>query len=380
MRIAVFFSAIVATLIAVTSATAQYPVAGITATGRSLHAQPTPPGRSSSRAPTTSAPANVADVIVHFHGDPQTFWNNAKWANLNAIIVTVNYSGLSSAYTNAVLDNYRPVSNRSSTRRSPKSVPNPTSPTIYQWDKIAVSSFSAGYGAVREILKSSTYRDKIDSLLAADSLYASTAGDGTPLDSQMADYKTFATLRKERPKTFLFSHSQVLTFTYENTAETGDELMQYLGIISHQLRRQRPRHAQLLPPCSDRQLPPLGCRRRHRPTTTSNTSATSATSSKNSPSPNYPRRLQQQRHRRRRRLHPLAQEKWRQRTPQRRRHHPRRHQLRRLHLLALPLRRHLHPSHQHRPMASPNRHRFPNRRRLYLIRVMAHPRRRRTGG
>src|SRR3954447_25102614 len=44
-------------------------------------------------------PGNVADVIVHFHGDPQTYWNNAQWANLNAIIVTVNYSGLSSAYT-----------------------------------------------------------------------------------------------------------------------------------------------------------------------------------------------------------------------------------------------------------------------------------------
>src|SRR3954452_24551986 len=44
-------------------------------------------------------PGSVADVIVHFHGDPQTYWNNAQYANLNAIIVTVNYSGLSSAYS-----------------------------------------------------------------------------------------------------------------------------------------------------------------------------------------------------------------------------------------------------------------------------------------
>src|SRR5438046_3032917 len=36
-------------------------------------------------------PGNVADLLVHFHGDPQTFWNNAKYANLNAVIVTVNY-------------------------------------------------------------------------------------------------------------------------------------------------------------------------------------------------------------------------------------------------------------------------------------------------
>src|SRR6188768_1347651 len=42
---------------------------------------------------------NVADVLVHFHGDPQTFWNNAAYADLNAILITVNYSGLSSAYS-----------------------------------------------------------------------------------------------------------------------------------------------------------------------------------------------------------------------------------------------------------------------------------------
>ena len=27
----------------------------------------------------------VADVIYHFHGDPATFRNNAKYANLNAV-------------------------------------------------------------------------------------------------------------------------------------------------------------------------------------------------------------------------------------------------------------------------------------------------------
>jgi hypothetical protein len=173
-------------------------------------------------------PNSVADVLVHFHGDPQTFYNNAAYANLNAILVTVNYSGLSSAYTT-------PFSNQSlfqtvldetlATVRVQRGVANNLT-----WDQIGVSSFSAGYGAVREILKSSNYRNQIDALLAADSLYATTAGDGTSVDSQMADYKTFANLAKNGSKTFLFSHSQVPTYTYESTGETGDELMQYLGI------------------------------------------------------------------------------------------------------------------------------------------------------
>jgi len=214
---------LLAPLLAASSAIAQIP----TATGRSFTL--------SNAAwkvfiPSTyfQRPGSVADVLVHFHGDPQTYWNNAQYANLNAILVTVNYSGLSSAYStpfsNAAL--FQQVLDEARTRvRQESDIPD-----NLQWDKLAVSSFSAGYGAVREILKSATYRNDIDALLAADSLYATTAGDGTPLDSQMADYKTFAGLAKNGTKTFLFSHSQVLTFTYENTQECGDELMQFLGV------------------------------------------------------------------------------------------------------------------------------------------------------
>lgn len=170
----------------------------------------------------------VADILVHFHGDPQTMWNNALYAELNTVVVTVNYSGLSSAYSgpfsNATL--FQSLLNEALTKVRQESDFSNT----LKWDQIGVSSFSAGYGAVREILKSPTYRNNIDALLAADSLYATTAGDGTPLDSQMVDYKTFASLAQSEQKTFIFSHSQVLTYTYENTMETGDELMQHLGI------------------------------------------------------------------------------------------------------------------------------------------------------
>jgi hypothetical protein len=169
----------------------------------------------------------VADLLVHFHGDPQTYWNNAKYANLNAMIVTVNYSGLSAAYSGPFSDAtlFQTLLDDTLQRvRQEADIPN-----NLVWDKIGVSSFSAGYGAVREILKSATYRGEIDALLAADSLYATTDTDGTAVDSQMVDYKTYATLAKNGSKTFLFSHSQVPTYTYESTAETGDELIQHLG-------------------------------------------------------------------------------------------------------------------------------------------------------
>jgi hypothetical protein len=215
--------ALVAPLFAAGLAAAQVPVA----TGRQLNMSNAAwklfiPSTYQQRA------GNMADILVHFHGDPQTFWNNAKYANLNTIIVTVNYSGLSSAYStpfsNASLFQTLLDEARTKVRQQPDFA------DTLVWDRVGVSSFSAGYGAVREILKSAAYRDEIDALLAADSLYATTAADGTPLDSQMADYKTFASLAQSGSKTFLFSHSMVPTYTYESTEETGDELLAHLGI------------------------------------------------------------------------------------------------------------------------------------------------------
>ena len=208
---------------------AQYPVAGLTATGRTLTIGAGSAWKVFIPDTYVRRMLNVADVIMHLHGDPQTVWNNAKWANLNAIIITANYGALSGSYQtpfSADTTLFQTALDQSlAAVRAQSDIPD-----NLQWDQLVLSSFSAGYGGVREILKSATYRNNIDDLVAADSLYASTASDGTPLDSQMVDYKTFALAAKNGQKTFLLSHSKVLTGTYENTIETADELMQYLGI------------------------------------------------------------------------------------------------------------------------------------------------------
>ncbi len=174
--------------------------------------------------------AGGVDVLVHFHGNPATVNNNAGYADLNAVIVNVTYSGFSSAYSTPfgdpalfgnVLDGALDVL-RAQTDFSAST----------QWDQLAVSSFSAGYGAVREILKQPTYYDRIDGLLLADSLYAgfTSASDHTPLAYQMVDFKRFALDAANAQKTMIVSHSQVQTYTYANTAETADDLMQHVGV------------------------------------------------------------------------------------------------------------------------------------------------------
>ena len=173
----------------------------------------------------------MADLLVHFHGDPQTYWNNAKYANLNTIIVTVNYSGLSSAYStpfsNAALFQTVLDEALAKVRLAVRHSRHACSGTSSAYRRSAPATARSA-----KFSRAPRYRNDIDALLAADSLYATTAGDGTPLDSQMVDYKTFAGLAKNGTKTFLFSHSQVPTYTYETTEEMrrrADAVPRHLG-------------------------------------------------------------------------------------------------------------------------------------------------------
>lgn len=169
------------------------------------------------------------DLIVHFHGDDATFRNNVAYANLNVVEVTVNYNGLSSAYQTPFLDTtlFNSLLNETLTKVRAES----DFPDNVNYGKVAVSSFSAGYGAVREILKQPAYYSRIDALLAADSLYASftSSTDHTPLDSQMVNYRQYATDASHGLKTFIFSHSQVPTYTYCETRECADDLMAWVN-------------------------------------------------------------------------------------------------------------------------------------------------------
>lgn len=217
-----FTIAIVTSLLSAQALNAQLPVA----TGRQLNLS-----RSQWKlfVPNDyTSDGDDVDLLVHFHGNSQTVWNNAAYADLNAVIVTVNYSGLSSAYSTPFADTTLFQQLLDDARSTLAAQPDFGPDTA--WDQLAVSSFSAGYGAVRSILRTPTYFEAIDTLLAADSLYATTAFDGTALDSQMADYKAFATRAAAGDKRFIFTHSEVPTFTYESTAETGDELLQHLNL------------------------------------------------------------------------------------------------------------------------------------------------------
>ncbi len=200
-----------------------------TVTGRTL-TLPTSPNHKLFIHDNYEMPTSGVDVLVHFHGNPPTVNNNAGYADLNAVIINVTYNGFSSAYSTPFSDPSLFGNVLNSALSMLRAQPDFDGSTT--WDQVGISSFSAGYGAVREILKQPTYYDQIDGLLLADSLYASftSSSNHTPLASQMVDFKRFAQDAANGLKSMTVSHSQVLTYTYANTAETADNLMQHVGV------------------------------------------------------------------------------------------------------------------------------------------------------
>ncbi|TWT43264.1 hypothetical protein [Botrimarina hoheduenensis] len=172
--------------------------------------------------------AKQIDLLVHFHGDPATVRANVAAARLNAAVVTANYNGLSSAYRVPFEDPQRFQALLDDALNGLQDDAAPGQPV--DWGTVCVSSFSAGYGAVRELLKVPAYIERIDGILAADSLYASTDSDGTPVDEQMAGYLAYARRAVAGGKTFLLTHTEVPTPTYESTRDTADEILAALGL------------------------------------------------------------------------------------------------------------------------------------------------------
>ncbi len=175
------------------------------------------------------------EILIHFHGDPAVAAENFRQARVNAVLLVVNFRGLSSAYRRPFEDDPELFDEllqlASPAEKTSSDAPNGPA-TSQAWRTICLSSFSAGYGAVREILKVPDNFRRVDGILAADSIYASLR-EGTEHrevnESQMKDFLRYARLAAEGEKTFVITHSHVPT-PYASTQDTANYLLSQLQI------------------------------------------------------------------------------------------------------------------------------------------------------
>lgn len=173
------------------------------------------------------------DLLIHFHGAPEVVEREANLARLCCVIVTVNIRGLSAAYEApySAPQRFTALVDKALEAARAQAILTPTG----KWRRVCLSSFSAGYGAIRAILRQDEDRARLAGVYLADSLYAGWGPEGPYKGIDVANVAPFRVLAKEAAAggpVFIVSHSYLDPEKYAGTHETAADLIACVGATS----------------------------------------------------------------------------------------------------------------------------------------------------
>lgn len=170
------------------------------------------------------SPPEGVHVVVHLHGASWAAERALAESGWRAVVVSVVLNGLSAVYAAQFRD---PEVFRTVLAEAQAALPG--SPAIR---RVTVTSFSAGFGGVRELLKHEDLYRRIDTLVMADSIHAGFVGDPARREvgaEAMAGFLRFARDAEGGSKRLVVSHSAIRPDSYASTTETADYLLSQLG-------------------------------------------------------------------------------------------------------------------------------------------------------
>ncbi len=166
------------------------------------------------------------DLVFHLHSASWAAEDEVYKAKANAILFNIHLGAFSSPYQFyfSQTDRFRTVLKQIRETLIQKGIVSDSTQIRY----LILTSFSAGYAGVREILKSDTYYKMITALHLADGLHSNS--DQSTMDYQMKDFLRFARDAVHQKKIFRLTHSSITTSGYKSTTETANYLLQKLGL------------------------------------------------------------------------------------------------------------------------------------------------------
>lgn len=181
-----------------------------------------------------AAPLGAESVVVHFHTVPWfVIQEHLRWGTPRPLVVLALGEG-SAVYRQAFEDANRFVRLLEQVARELSQRGGGTNLRVAEVD---VSSFSAGYGAVRELVKSPTAFRLIRRIVLLDSMYAGwqpepASAPRQPLPEQIQVWVPFARAAIRGEKTFVLTHSSVPTIQYASTSACAAALLEALSLRS----------------------------------------------------------------------------------------------------------------------------------------------------
>jgi hypothetical protein len=166
------------------------------------------------------------DLVVHFHGAPQSLEPAFERSDIDAVFVILNLGLGSGRYDEAFRTAGTFDALLARTNAALKDMcPNAAAPKAA---RVALTAWSAGYGAVFRILDHERDASRVDAVLLADGLHASFEPGGRTEQriaiEQIAPFLTFADQAAAGKKLFALTHSAITT-PYASTTQTADFLL-----------------------------------------------------------------------------------------------------------------------------------------------------------
>jgi hypothetical protein len=169
------------------------------------------------------------DVILHFHGNPELVAESLAAANVNALVLVINMGLGSMAYRSpfAVGGMLDSMLNTIEAKTSAQ-IGRPM-----RVRRVALMSWSAGFGAVQSLLEQPGVMDRVDALLVADGIHPGYLPGGHEVDpAGIAPFVKFAKEAQAGRKLMAITHSEIPTYDYASSTESSEAILKELGITS----------------------------------------------------------------------------------------------------------------------------------------------------
>ena len=190
-----------------------------------LEARTLPMGKTLIPAGIELPPEGGYDLLAHFHG-AEPIRKLVTPLGLGIVIATFDIGTLSGGYDRAFATPGLFDAMLASISREVSVV---TNHPAARPRSIILSSWSAGYGAVRRIIAPG--RDDIDAVVLIDSLYAGYApGAETPDPAELAPFAALARSAARGGPLLVITHSSVATTGYASTVDTASFLLRDVGL------------------------------------------------------------------------------------------------------------------------------------------------------
>lgn len=195
--------------------------------------------------PQRSLKKKKSDLLIHFHGASYVTEFAATRYRGDIVAVTMNAGSGSKVYNDAFADTSRFMALIDSVLAgAARRLGHPV-----RLNRVILSGFSAGYGAIRRILMSSDNYARVDAVLLLDGIHASyiperrVLAQGGRIDStNLFPYLALArdAMSRNSRKRFLITHSEIFPGTFVSTTEATDFLLNQVELKRRPVLKEGP--------------------------------------------------------------------------------------------------------------------------------------------